>query len=175
MYDMIFFYLCSENNIKKEGINHMDTLEKLSYISTWTIEKYDDAGAHIKEHLISLSDIVEVLNNSEKKQLSVFLNEDIAEKSIHKALNNPLIQRRIERWCTHPDYQDQTRMIIGYPMEEVIGYFYELKEPSDCGYLAMSSVECKNLCIVILRKPNNKQDFILYSAYPKRNNLSTTL
>lgn len=153
----------------------MDTLEKLSYISTWTIEKYDDAGAHIKEHLIPLSGIIEALNKSEKKQLSVFLNKEIAEKTIHKALNNPLIQKRIERWCKHPDYQDQTRMIIGYPTKEILGYFYELKEPSDNGFLAMSSVECKNLCLVILRNPDAKQDFILYSAYPRINNLSTTL
>ena len=153
----------------------MTILEKISLLAKRDIDEYDKDGAHIKEHLIPLSDIIAILNSLEKKKTSVFLNESLALESIHAALNNPIIQKRIERWCTHPEYQHQTSMIIGYPMKNTIGYFYELKEPSESGYLALSSQECKNLCLVILRNPQDKNDFILYSAYPRTINSSTWL
>lgn len=153
----------------------MDILEKINLLAKCNIEDYDNAGAHIKAHLIPLSNIVAVLNSLEKKKTSVFLNESLALESIHAALSNTIIQKRIVRWCTHPEYQNQTRMIIGYPMKKTIGYFYELKEPFESEYLALSSQECKNLCLVILRNPQDQNDFVLYSAYPRTINTSAWL
>lgn len=153
----------------------MTVLEKLNYLSKLTIEEYDNAGGHIRDHLVPLKNIISVLEDSDKKQRSVFLTEKIAEEAIHQALSNKILQLRIQRWCTHSEYQMQTRMIIGYKMDHTIGYLYELKEPSEQGYLALAAKECRYLCMVILRDSTNPQDFILYSAYPKTENTTLTL
>lgn len=153
----------------------MTVLEKLNYLSKLTIEEYDNAGGHIRDHLVPLKNIISVLEDSDKKQRSVFLTEKIAEEAIHQALSNKILQLRIQRWCTHSEYQMQTRMIIGYKMDHTIGYLYELKEPSEQGYLALAAKECQYLCMVILRDSTNPQDFILYSAYPKTENTTLTL
>lgn len=146
----------------------MNIKEKICIMAKQSIKEYDENGAHISDHLISLSELITSLENEEKGQLSIFLSESIALESIHSALSNPIIQDRIECWCTQPEYQKQTRLIIGYPMKKTVGYLYHLVEPSEQGYLAVSSERCEYVCLVMLRKCDQEEnDFILYSAYPK--------
>lgn len=46
----------------------MTILEKISLLAKRDIDEYDKDGAHIKEHLIPLSDIIAILNSLEKKK-----------------------------------------------------------------------------------------------------------
>lgn len=142
-------------------------MESLKVWKDWTIDMFDNHGAHIKEqHFLNENEISEKLK--EKKSVGVFFDMKATEKAIHSALKNPTINQRVECWSKSPEYKNQRRLILSYPTEEKIGYTYQVH-----GKNTIYS-ECDYICLVFLKNPA-ENSFFLYSAYPDMEQKCITL
>lgn len=152
----------------------MDVIEKLRDMSFWSIEDFDNAGAHIQDHMLPENNITEKIMSTledDKKTFSFFINEKAAQDLIHEALLNPLIQKRIQRWACK--CKAQTRIVMGYPADKLIGYSYNIQNAGD--NFSITHSECYTICIVFLRNPEREDDFIFFTAYPEREMTKLTI
>ena len=151
------------------------TIKKLEDMSLWSIGDYDAAGAHISEHLISKEALreqaieeVKRTKVSSGKVFSAFCDSQSAEAIIHEAILNPLNKKRIKAWIESKDYEQQNKIIISYPANQIIGYSYVVEGEN------IKYEECEYICLVFL-KAKKTEDFLLYTAYPERTKILTVL
>lgn len=146
----------------------MNAIEKMNVMASWSLDDYDAAGAHINEHFVSQEVLKEKIqamlscseeNSAKENSYSIFFNKKDAEELIHEALQNQIMQMRIRKWVR--DYKNQTRIIVGYPADKVIGCVYDVD-----GKNVIYS-ECTFICLVFLKTREN-EDFKLYTAYPTK-------
>ena len=144
------FYIGKEINEKRNR-------EKNKQLQSCTLEEYDAMGGHIRNHVMAEQDALASL--AQKKCISVFFEKEAPEAVIHEALTNRLVRKRLETWLTSPAYHKQRRIIMTYPSDSNIGYCYRMDGKN------ILYNECKYVCMVFLK--TDKDDFILYTAYPE--------